>query len=154
MKIRSVPKKSTSKSAVKLWGFVRLHQNLRFHSFAFSKIAVSMKKIIRKSWQKSRNCETISLLNRGFARLKWLRKVSFETISLIWDYKSHLRRWKSEMVFLMSSHLTVKLNMQRLLSHFPFLFRYKTLHLNLFSQLLLPPVQTTGLPPKFAMYSI
>ena len=78
-------KKSASNSAVKLWGFIRLHQTLRFHSFAFSKIAVSMKKIIRKSWQKSRNCETISLLNRGFARLKWLRKVS-------------IRLWKSGVV--------------------------------------------------------
>ena len=94
MKIRSVPEKSASNSAVKLCGFICLHQTLRFHSFAFSKIAVSMKKSILKSWQKSRNCKTISLLNQGFARLKRLRKVSFETISLIWDVGS--LKWFSD----------------------------------------------------------
>ena len=74
------------KRCIKLCG-----QTLGFYSFA-SNSAVSFvrifenfgkcEKTIRKSWQKSRNCEIISLLNRGFARLKGLRK-------------SHLRLWKS-----------------------------------------------------------
>ena len=54
-----------------------------------------MKKLIRKSQQKSRNCETVSLLNRGFARLNGLCKVSSETMEAL---HSH---WKSEMDFLM-----------------------------------------------------
>ena len=69
-------------------------QTLRFYSFA-SKSAVSFvpifenrskyEKLICKSWQKPRNCETIGVLNWGFARLKWLRKVS-------------IRLWKSDVV--------------------------------------------------------
>ena len=84
MKIRSVPEKSASKSVVKLCDVIRLHQTLRFYSFAFSKIAVSMKKLPRKSCQNSRNCETISLLNRGFVRLKGLRKVSIRLHMEVW----------------------------------------------------------------------
>ena len=41
-----------------------------------------MKKILRKSYQKSRNCETIGLLNWGFVRLKGLRKISIRP----WKY--------------------------------------------------------------------
>ena len=48
MKIRSVPEKGASNSAAKLCDFIYLHQTLRFYSFAFSKIVVSMKKFYVK----------------------------------------------------------------------------------------------------------